>query len=78
MMLEMTAALDAADADDAVRAVVVTGAGGAFSAGADLSSGSKTFDFAARAERGLRRACRRLSPMWRPIFFMHVNHHSAH
>ena len=32
-------AFDAADADDSVRAVVVTGSGRAFCAGADLSSG---------------------------------------
>jgi len=48
MMNEMIAAFDAADADDAVRAVIVTGAGRAFCAGADLGAGGKTFDFEAR------------------------------
>jgi len=47
---ELIAAFDETDADDAVRAVIVTGAGRAFCAGADLSSGGKTFDYAARAE----------------------------
>lgn len=36
MMHEMIAALDAADADDAVRAIIVTGAGRGFCAGVDL------------------------------------------
>jgi enoyl-CoA hydratase/carnithine racemase len=47
---ELIAAFDQTDADDAVRAVIVTGAGRAFCAGADLSSGGKTFDYAARNE----------------------------
>lgn len=43
MMREMIAAFDAADADDDVRAVIVTGAGRAFCAGADLAAGGETF-----------------------------------
>lgn len=49
MMEELIRAFDQADADDQVRAVIVTGAGRAFCAGADLSEGAKTFDYAARA-----------------------------
>ena len=48
MMREMCAAFDMADADDMVRAVIVTGAGTAFCAGADLGGGAATFDYAAR------------------------------
>jgi enoyl-CoA hydratase/carnithine racemase len=51
MMEELIAAFDQADADDAVRAIIVTGAGRGFCAGADLSQGAKTFDFAAREDR---------------------------
>jgi enoyl-CoA hydratase/carnithine racemase len=47
---ELIAAFDETDADDAVRAVIVTGSGRAFCAGADLSSGGKTFDYASRNE----------------------------
>jgi enoyl-CoA hydratase/carnithine racemase len=49
MMRDMIAAFDATDADDEVRVVIVTGAGRAFCAGADLSAGAQTFDYAARA-----------------------------
>ena len=51
MMRELIDALDAADADDDVRAVIVTGAGRAFCAGADLSAGAQTFDYAQRRDR---------------------------
>lgn len=51
MMNELIEAFDRADADDAVRAIIVTGAGRAFCAGADLSAGAKTFDYAARSDR---------------------------
>lgn len=47
MLDELLAALDASDADDEVRAVIVTGAGRAFCAGAQLSSDGKTFDYEA-------------------------------
>jgi enoyl-CoA hydratase/carnithine racemase len=44
MMRELLQVFDVIDADDAVRAVIVTGDGKAFCAGADLSGGAKTFD----------------------------------
>lgn len=46
MMREMVAAFDMTDADDAVRAVIVTGDGRGFCAGADLAGGGATFDYA--------------------------------
>ena len=56
MLREMIDALDSADADDAVRGIIVTGQGRAFCAGADLSPGGNTFNADARPDRpsGLR------------------------
>lgn len=51
MLMEMTDALDVADADDSVRGIVVTGAGRGFCAGADLGSGGNTFNADARTDR---------------------------
>jgi enoyl-CoA hydratase/carnithine racemase len=45
---ELIAAFDQADADDDVRAVIVTGEGRGFCAGADLQAGGETFDYRAR------------------------------
>jgi enoyl-CoA hydratase/carnithine racemase len=58
MQQELIDACDRIDADDAVRAVVVTGRGRGFCAGADLSAGGSTFDAEARGgairdDRGL-------------------------
>lgn len=43
MLKEIISAFDEIDADDEVRAVIVTGSGRAFCAGADLSGGGETF-----------------------------------
>ena len=51
MMTEMIDAFDRSDADDSIRAVIVTGAGRAFCAGADLAAGGSTFDADGRADR---------------------------
>jgi len=56
MMTEMIDALRAANANDEVRCIVVTGAGRAFCAGADLSAGAATFDATKRADRPERNA----------------------
>ena len=58
MMKDMIDAFDATDGDDAVRAVIVTGAGRAFCAGADLSGGAQTFNYDAREGGGEDRAAR--------------------
>ncbi|WP_440959056.1 enoyl-CoA hydratase-related protein [Oceanicaulis sp. LC35] len=47
---EMADAFDRSDADEKVRAVVVTGEGRAFCAGADLSLGAETFNAVATAQ----------------------------
>src|SRR5918997_5997608 len=52
MQRELCAALDEVDADPEVRAVVVTGRGRGFCAGADLGSGGATFDAGSNAEVG--------------------------
>jgi enoyl-CoA hydratase/carnithine racemase len=47
---ELIAAFDRADDDDDVRAVVVTGEGRGFCAGADLGAGGSTFDWRERQD----------------------------
>jgi enoyl-CoA hydratase/carnithine racemase len=51
MMNEMIEAFDETDANDDVRAVIVTGAGRGFCAGADLSGGGETFAEGGGGER---------------------------
>lgn len=52
MLTDLLAALDATDADDTVRAVILTGSGRAFCAGADLSDGGgAAFDYEKRGSR---------------------------
>lgn len=54
MRRELIAAFDAADADDNVRAIIVTGAGDrAFCAGADLEKGGDTFNRDKRQDDGI-------------------------
>ena len=52
MARELVTAFDAADADNAVRVVVLTGSGRGFCAGADLESGAATFDDGAAGADG--------------------------
>ena len=63
MMNEMIDAFDQIDADDDVRAVIVTGAGRGFCAGADLVGGGDTFAAAAAtSQTDVGRAARRRRP----------------
>lgn len=50
MRNELVDAFEKADNDDDVRIIIVTGAGRAFCAGADLGKGTETFDYKARGE----------------------------
>lgn len=50
MRRELLDIINTADGDDAVRVVVITGAGKAFCAGADMASGNDTFDRMVRPE----------------------------
>jgi enoyl-CoA hydratase/carnithine racemase len=52
MGLELREAFDRADAEEEVRAIIVTGAGRGFCAGADLTAGGETFDSRKRESTG--------------------------
>jgi len=56
MMKEMIDVFTKVNGDDEVRAIIVTGSGRAFCAGADLSAGASTFDATTNPERAARNA----------------------
>ena len=62
MQRELIEAFDRSDADDDVRAVIVTGEGRGFCAGADLAGGGSTFDWRERDARRRGRSARRRRP----------------
>ena len=47
---ELIDAFDRANADDTIRAIIVTGKGRAYCAGADLENGAETFDYDKRED----------------------------
>ena len=51
MQDDLIDAIDRADKDDDIKAIIVTGAGRGFCAGADLSAGKDTFNMEAREDR---------------------------
>ncbi len=53
MMDELIDAFDHADADDDIRAIIVTGRGRGFCAGADLGRGGATFNASERPDRSI-------------------------
>eukprot|EP00004_Rigifila_ramosa_P006490 TRINITY_DN1727_c0_g1_i5.p1 TRINITY_DN1727_c0_g1~~TRINITY_DN1727_c0_g1_i5.p1 ORF type:complete len:351 (-),score=90.98 TRINITY_DN1727_c0_g1_i5:38-1090(-) len=55
MARELNSVFGAIDQDDSIRAVVLTGEGKVFCAGADLSSGGNTFNYAARTGKSTKR-----------------------
>ena len=64
MGVELHRAFAELDNDDATRVIVVTGAGRAFCAGADLSGGGKTFDRTARRDENNRENESRATRPW--------------